>query len=215
MEIYLDTANTDYIEKYLVPYNLSGVTCNPSILAKDKQDWEVLAQLVKGDKKLFVQVLATDTEGMVKEALKLREKYDIIIKVPCSSEGYKAMVQLKKAGVPILATAIYSPLQAILAAQCGVDYVAPYVNRMSDSEQDGVEIVSNIQQAFDLQGLDCKIVAASFKNLNQISTLLIMGVYAVTLPVDLFEKMIANPLTEAAVVNFTKDWKKFTGRNTL
>jgi len=101
MEIYLDTANTDYIEKYLVPYNLSGVTCNPSILAKDKQDWEVLAQLVKGDKKLFVQVLATDTAGMVKEALQLREKYDIIIKVPCSSEGYKAMVELKKAGVPI------------------------------------------------------------------------------------------------------------------
>ena len=215
MEIYLDTADVAKIEKYCEAYPLAGFTCNPTLVAASDRTIEDLMKLAIG-KNVFVQSIALDYEGIIADAKRLKEiRADAYIKIPCTPEGYKAMHILKQQGYKVLATAIYTVGQALMAAACNVDYVAPYVNRMSDTEVDGCELVEHIICAFASQRVTTKIVAASFKNLNQVVRLLVSGVDAVTVPTDIFEKLIDNKLTNDAVDVFMSQWEHRFNKKTL
>ena len=215
MELYIDTANVEKIEQYCAQYPLAGFTCNPTIVTKENRTVEELVNLVPG-KRVFVQAIAEDYEGILADARKLRSmREDIYIKIPCTPDGYRAMYTLKQEGFGILATAVYTVGQALMSAACGADYVAPYVNRMSDTEVDGCELVEDIVCAFASQKIETKVIAASFKNLNQVVRLLVAGAEAVTIPLDLFEKLINNKLTNDATKVFADQWEAHFNRRSI
>ena len=208
MDIYLDSANYEKIAEYVEAYNIKGVTSNPTIIVKDKADILKLVEAVTKNKELFLQVISDDVEGIISETKKLMSlSKNIIVKIPASSNGLKAIKKLSDESIKTLATGIYSVEQALLAANCGAAYVAPYVNRICDLEIDGVKSALEIQKAFKLNNIDCKVIAASFKNLMQVKELLINGIDAVTISADLMEKLIYNKNTAYAVKDFVTAWK--------
>ncbi len=216
MDFYLDSADYGKITEYVEAYNIKGVTSNPTIIVKDKADIMKLIEVIPKDKELFVQVISDELEGIIEETKKLMSlSENIIVKIPATPNGLKAIKILKEQNIKTLATGIYSVEQALMAANCGAAYVAPYVNRICDLEIDGVKAALEIQKTFKQQNIDCKVLAASFKNMMQVKELMINGIDAVTISVDLMEKLIYNKNTEYAVKNFVSAWKDYTGNDTL
>jgi fructose-6-phosphate aldolase 2 len=208
MELYLDTANVKQIKHLCEIYPLSGITCNPSIVINDKATIEELCAL--DDRlKVCIQVIGETVEEMLADADKiLALRPNVIVKVPVTPVGYQVLHILSKKKIHTLATAIHNVAQALFAAQCGATYLAPYVNRICENDVDGVQTVIDMHHALQNQGSSTKIIAASFKNLYQVSTLLAAGVDAVTVSPDLFYKWIDNQDTRSAVDKFTSDWQK-------
>ncbi len=175
-----------------------------------------LIEVIPKDKELFVQVISDELEGIIEETKKLMSlSENIIVKIPATPNGLKAIKILKEQNIKTLATGIYSVEQALMAANCGAAYVAPYVNRICDLEIDGVKAALEIQKTFKQQNIDCKVLAASFKNMMQVKELMINGIDAVTISADLMEKLIYNKNTEYAVKDFVSAWKDYTGNDTL
>jgi len=162
---------------------------------------------------LHVQVLGTTTADMIKDATRIREEVDgeLFVKIPVSDAGYKAMQILKKEGYGVTATAIYTPQQALIAANCGADFTAPYVNRIDNISGMGVNVVSMITELFDLHGLDTKVLAASFKNVQQVHEVALTGAQSVTVGSEILWKLAEHPLTDMSVEQFTKDWENQYG----
>ncbi|MBQ4084847.1 MAG: fructose-6-phosphate aldolase, partial [Alphaproteobacteria bacterium] len=197
----LDSANTEEIKKACDIFPLAGVTTNPTIITKEKKPFfELLREIrsIIGDKMLHVQVLGTTTEDMIKDATRIREEVDgeLFVKIPVSDAGYKAMQILKKEGYGVTATAIYTPQQALIAANCGADFTAPYVNRIDNISGMGVNVVSMITELFDLHGLDTKVLAASFKNVQQVHEVALTGAQSVTVGSEILWKLAEHPLTD-------------------
>ncbi len=216
MDFYLDSADYGKIMEYVEAYNIKGVTSNPTIIVKDKADIMKLIEVVPKDKELFVQVISDELVGIIEETKKLMSlSENIIVKIPATPNGLKAIKILKEQNIKTLATGIYSVEQALMAANCGAAYVAPYVNRICDLEIDGVKAALEIQKTFKQQNIDCKVLAASFKNMMQVKELMINGIDAVTISADLMEKLIYNKNTEYAVKDFVSAWKDYTGNDTL
>ena len=216
MDFYLDSADYRKITEYVEAYNIKGVTSNPTIIVKDKADIMKLIEVVPKDKELFVQVISDELKGIIAETKKLMSfSENIIVKIPAPPNGLKAIKILKEQNIKTLATGIYSVEQALMAANCGAAYVAPYVNRICDLEIDGVKAALEIQKTFKQQNIDCKVLAASFKNMMQVKELMINGIDAVTISADLMEKLIYNKNTEYAVKDFVSAWKDYTGNDTL
>lgn len=220
MKLILDTADTKAIAQFNDILTIDGVTTNPSIIVKSgKQAEEVIQEIISlldDDQKLFIQAIANDVEGIVKEAEwihSLRDK-NMYVKIPVSEVGYKAIKECKKRGFNVLATAIYSANQAFLAALNGADCVAPYVNRMCNF-QDGIQEVLDLQTMLEKHNLNTYIVAASFKNTKQVHDLIKGGIEAVTIPIDVAAQMIDHPATQQAINTFEKDWHTTYNRNTL
>lgn len=220
MEFVLDTADLDAIKELDELINVAGVTTNPTIITKSgKQPEEVISALVdylKPEQKLFFQTVSTDLEGMLEEAryicgLRPQNTY---VKIPVTRNGLKAIKAAKAEGLGVLATAIYSADEAFLAALNGADYLAPYVNRMCNYG-DGVGQVIDLIQMLEVQHLDSKVIAASFKSVEQVHTLIAAGIQAVTVPPEVVRAMIDHPGTEIAVSEFTANWEKAYGRTTL
>lgn len=220
MELFLDTNDTQAIHDLNDLLTISGATTNPSIVVKSGQQPEVLIdkmiEVLNEDQKLFVQVVSHDFDGMMKEARQianLRPK-NTYAKIPVSEEGLRATKQAKKEGIGVLATAIYTPDQAFLAAMNGADYLAPYVNRMDDYG-DGVEAVKDLIEMLKVHQLAARIVAASFKNARQVHELIKAGIQAVTVPVDVVYKMVRHPGTKIATDEFEQQWNQACHRSTL
>ena len=167
-----------------------------------------------GDKKqLHVQVTASDTEDMIKEAEYITKNLgmDTYIKVPTNETGIKTIKLLKTSGYNVTATAIYTVQQALLASSVGADYVAPYINRMYNNNCDAMEAVSDMADLFITHGKETKILAASFKNTNQILGAFLAGSHAATASPDLYTMMVTSPLVDAAIKTFDDDWKNLYG----
>ncbi len=220
MELILDTADVAAIKELNDLLTVTGVTTNPSIITKSKKPFDQVVKeiidILSEDQKLFIQVLATTCDEIVEEAkyiCSLRKK-NMYVKIPVTHEGLKAIKKCKKLGLGVLATAIYTADQAFLAALSRADYLAPYVNRM-DNFGDGVENVKELIQMLEKNHMDTKVVAASFKNTKQVHQLLVAGIQAVTIPVDVAFHMIDHPGTDSAVKTFTDDWKKAYGITAL
>ncbi len=217
MKLLIDDADIAKIKRIYEFYPIDGVTTNPSILAKSgRKPYEVLKEIREfiGDtSELHAQVLSRTAEGMIEEAramVKVLGK-NTFIKVPSIPEGFKAMRALKAEGFNITATAIYTPMQAYLAAKSGADYAAPYVNRIDNLGANGIESVKMIQDIFDNNGFKTKILAASFKNSNQVQELCAYGVGASTVAPDVIEGLVKNVCVTGAVEDFIRDFEGLCG----
>ncbi|MEG2801233.1 MAG: transaldolase family protein, partial [Longicatena sp.] len=188
MELILDTADTQAIKELNELLCIQGVTTNPTIITKSGKPFdEVVKEIIailNENQKLFIQVVSTTCDEMVEEAryiCSLRPK-NMVVKIPVTNEGYKAIKKCKALGLEVLATAIYTSQQAFLAALSGADYLAPYVNRM-DNYGDGVLDVIDLLAMLKNANMQTKVIAASFKNTQQVHSLLVAGIQAITLPV--------------------------------
>lgn len=210
--LILDTANLKDIEEALEYYPIAGVTTNPSIITKEDGDYietfKDIRNLIGKDKALHVQILAEDAETMVEEGIYLRELLgkNTYIKVPITKEGIKAIKMLKEKNIETTGTAIFTPLQALVAAEAGASFVAPYVNRIDNLQGDGIAVVEKIKMLFEEHQMNTQILAASFKNVQQIQETLLVGAENVTIPFKLLEKLIYCPSTDLSVDQFVQDW---------
>ena len=217
----LDTADLAAIKHCNEFYPLSGVTTNPSIIAKENGAfWQILKEIrgvIGNDKMLHVQTVQTTAKKMVEEAKLIKEKIggDIYIKIPIGEEGLKAVPMIKNLGIGVTMTAIFTPAQALMAAKAGADFVAPYVNRLDNILGDGTNVVAEIVQQFEIYGLDCKVLAASFKNAEQVHRCALCGCHSVTVSADVLKSLITHPMTDAAVEGFERDWKGVYGDKTI
>lgn len=220
-ELILDTADVEGIKQCLDILDVQGVTTNPTIITKSGKQPERAIQdiidVLDEDQKLFVQVVATGYDDIMEEArhiASLRGGKNVYAKVPVTHAGLKAIKRCRVEGIKTLATAIYSADAAFMAAHNGADYLAPYVNRMCNYG-DGVEQVCDLIDMLAVQGSTTKVLAASFKNVDQVHRLVLNGIQAVTIPVDVALGMVGHPGTAIAVGEFSANWKAAYGRDTL
>ena len=213
MELLLDTGNLHEIERLMGIYPIDGITTNPSILSNCggdlKQVLSALRRLSANLESLHVQVTEETAEGMLAQGKLLADFFgpNLYLKLPVSPEGIKAMRLVKAAGLNITATAIFTPLQGLIAAKAGASYIAPYVNRLDDICGDGVSVACEIFSTLKLHGFEAKVLGASFKNIGQIQALAACGVQAVTVNPDLMDKIIYHPSTDAGIRLFNEDWR--------
>ena len=208
----LDTADRAAIRHAFEFYPMDGVTTNPSIIAKEKTDFLPLVKEIRDiigpDKMLHIQTAEKTAEKIVAEAklLKAAVGGELYIKIPIGEEGLKATMMLKEIGIPVTMTAIFTPAQALVAAKAGAAFVAPYVNRLDNITGDGNGVVADITAILDQYGLDCQVLAASFKNVEQVHRAALCGCHSVTVAPEILSMLIAHPLTDAAVAAFDADW---------
>lgn len=208
----LDTADIDAIKHCNEYYPLAGVTTNPSIIAKEHTDfWDLvkeIREIIGDDKMLHVQTTQKTAEKIIAEAELLRKELrgNFFVKIPISEEGLKATMELKKLGIGVTMTAIFTPAQALISAMAGADFVAPYVNRLDNIIGDGIEVVAEIVNQFKHYNLDCKVLAASFKTAEQVHKCASVGCHSVTVSADILKTVISHPMTDMAIAGFEKDW---------
>ena len=220
MRFLIDTFSPEAAAQILQSFPAEGVTTNPAIICRERADLkQTLLALrgVLGDKMLHVQTMQREANAMAEEALRLREKLsskpdgsDFYIKLPCLPEGIKACMRLKEEGVHVTMTAIFSPVQALSAARAGADFVAPYVNKLDDAGE-GERCVEMIARVFEKHALKTRILAASFRNAEQVLRVALSGSHYITLPPAFFEKLTTHPMTELAIAGFESDWAAVYG----
>lgn len=220
MELLLDTADAHAVKELSEMLPIAGVTTNPTIITSSKKTPEEviseMCQVLSPDQLFFMQSIAQDTEGIVRDARAIshvRPK-NMVVKIPVTHAGLKAIPLVKKEGIPVLATAIYSSDQAFMAAMCGADYLAPYVNRM-ESFGDGIQEVRDLLTMLRVNDMDTKVVAASFKNPRQVHELILAGIQSVTIPPAIAYAMISHPGTASAVTDFTDAWQEAFKRDSF
>ena len=217
----LDTADLEAIKHCNEFYPLEGVTTNPSIISKEKTDFFKLVKEIRaiiGTKKmLHVQTVQTEAAKIVEEAILLKKELggEFYVKIPICEEGIKATMMLKELGIGVTMTAIFTPEQALIAAKAGASFVAPYVNRLDNILGDGTEVVAQIVKQFKLHELNCRVLAASFKNAEQVHKCAMAGCHSVTVSDDILKSLISHPMTDAAVAGFNKDWRGCYGEKTI
>lgn len=213
----LDTANTEQIKRAFDLYPMHGVTTNPTIISKEKRNFLDILKEIRGiigeDKMLHVQAVSTKAEDIVREAEYLNKTIggNLYIKVPVIPEGIKAIKILKSKGIKTTATAVFTAEQALMAATAGAEFVAPYVNRIDNISGNGVDVVSQIVELFELHNVDTKVLAASFKNVQQVHEVALTGCQSVTVNAEIMDKLLAHPLTDWSVDQFIKDWESVYG----
>ena len=216
MKIFLDTANVDSIKMYNDMGLLDGITTNPSLLSKEGGDpqktMEEIVSIVKGD--ISLEVLSTDYEGMMEEGRRLK-KYgeNVIVKCPMTADGLKACKALTAEGIPVNITLIFSPNQAVLAAKAGAKYVSPFIGRLDDIGQDGMNLIKEIKQIFSNYDFSTEILVASVRHPMHVVDAAKLGADVVTLPPAVLGKMLKHPLTDIGLKNFLADWEKLKAEN--
>lgn len=219
MRLYIDSADVKQIAKLNEYYPIAGVTTNPSIIVKENRTYlnllKEIREVIGEEKELFVQVIGDSAAEMVEEANFINKQLsgNVVVKIPVTEEGIKAIKLLAAENIPTLATTIYTSFQALIAAMAGAQYVAPYVNRIDNLAGNGVKVVSEIAELFSTYRLPTEILAASFKNVQQVHDVCLAGAQTVTVGPDLIEKFIAFPATPADVSVFKEQWQKAYGMN--
>ncbi len=209
MKLFIDTANVDEIRQASELGVICGVTTNPSLIAKEGR---VFADVVREitrivDGPISAEVVASEADGMVAEATELTKIHkNIVIKIPMTAEGLKAVRRLSAMGVHTNVTLIFSPAQALLAARAGATYVSPFVGRLNDISSDGNTLVEAIAKIFSLHGIKTEIIAASIRGPEDVVDVALAGAHIATVPYKVICQMIAHPLTDAGIERFMKDW---------
>ena len=219
MELFLDTADAQAVAELSQVLTIAGATTNPTIITKSgktpEQVFEEMNAVLAPEQKLFMQAIATDFDGIMADARKIVSLHaNMVVKIPVTPVGLRAIKAAKAEGMEVLATAIYSADEAFLAAMNGADYLAPYVNRMCNLG-DGIAQVRDLQIMLENNNLPAKICAASFKNTLQVHELIVAGAQAATIPPDVAWAMVKNPNTSIAVDEFGAAWKDAFGRDTF
>lgn len=218
MKILIDDADIIKIKEIYEYYPVDGVTTNPSILVKNggnpKEVLKMIRSFIGKEAELHVQVVSQNAEAMIEEAKCIRNALGekTYIKIPVIPEGLKAIKKLSAEGYLITATAIYTPMQAFLAAKAGADFAAPYVNRIDNLGADGAETTKNIHDMFVKNNYKTEVLAASFKNIRQVSELCRYGIGGITVATDLMKKFLQNDSVIAAVDAFCADFEELCGK---
>ncbi|MCL6632716.1 MAG: fructose-6-phosphate aldolase [Alicyclobacillus herbarius] len=211
MKIFIDTANVAEIRNAAEMGILSGVTTNPSLVAKEGRDFiEVLKEIVEiVDGPISAEVVSLDADGMVEEALPLADIHpNIVIKVPLTGEGLKAVHRLAQRGIKTNVTLVFSANQALLAARAGATFVSPFIGRLDDISYNGVELISDISTIFDIHGIETEIIAASIRHPMHVTEAAKAGAHIATCPYAVIDRMIKHPLTDQGIERFLADWSK-------
>ena len=212
MEIYLDTANLTEIKQALAWGILDGVTTNPTLIAREGRDPQRhfidILKLVY-PRPVSLEVVSDGHEDMIREAEELSKLSDnVVVKIPMTEEGIKAVSILSKKGIKTNVTLIFTPMQALLAAKAGATYVAPFMGRLDDRGWNGVSLVENIIKIFRNYNISTKIIAASTRNVRHVLEVSLLGVDIVTMPFRVLVKMFDHPLTVEGIDRFKKDWQQ-------
>lgn len=210
MKLFIDTANIDEIREINDWGVICGVTTNPSLIAKEGRDFkEVIHEIVSiVDGPISAEVISLVADKMVEEALELAKIHkNIVIKIPMTKEGLKAVSVLSKKGINTNVTLIFSASQALLAARAGATYVSPFVGRMDDISNEGIDIIEDIVDIFDLHGIDTEIISASIRHPMHVIQSAKAGAHIATIPYKVFDAMLKHPLTDIGIEKFLKDWE--------
>ena len=210
MKIFMDTANVDEIKQYVDWGVVYGVTTNPSLIAKSgRTQAEVIpeiAALVSGP--VSAEVISTECAGMIEEARKLAKiAENVVIKIPCIPEGLKAVKILSAEGIKTNVTLVFSMSQALLAARAGATFVSPFIGRLDDIGQDGVQLVDNIVKSFKLYGIETEVIAASIRNIEHVEKVMLTGCQIATIPTKVLAQMINHQLTDKGLALFMADYQ--------
>ena len=211
MQFFLDTADLDDIKKYASWGIVDGVTTNPSIIAKQGVDLETrikeIAEVVDGP--ISAEVVSEDAEGMIEEGMRISKWHpNVYIKVPMTSEGLKAVKHFSDNGLHTNVTLVFSVSQAVMAAKAGATLVSPFVGRLDDISEDGMQLIADIRVAFDNYGYDTKILAASIRHPKHVVDSIMVGADIATMPPSIFDKLVKHPLTDKGLAAFLADWEK-------
>lgn len=218
MKLLIDDAHIDLIKEIYEYYPVDGVTTNPSILTKcGEEPFKVLREIRQliGDKaQLHVQAVADTAEGMAEDARRITRELGVetYVKIPAIKEGFKAMKILAEEGIRVTATAVYTPMQGFLAGKCGAAYVAPYINRIDNMGYNGIGVAKQIHDILKNNHMETEVVAASFKNTQQVLELCMYGVGAATVAPDVIRGFVKNREIMGAVDDFVKDFEELTGK---
>ncbi|MCF6461185.1 fructose-6-phosphate aldolase [Clostridium sp. Cult3] len=210
MKLFIDTANIDEIEEVNQWGVICGVTTNPSLIAKEGRDFKQVIEEISSivDGPISAEVISLEWKGMVKEARELAKIHpNIVVKIPMTKDGLKAVNILSKEGIKTNVTLIFSPNQALLAAKAGASYVSPFVGRLDDIGNEGIYIIEDIVEIFNVHGIDTEIIAASIRHPVHVIQAAKAGSHIATIPYKVFIQMLAHPLTDIGIEKFLKDWE--------
>ena len=212
MKIFVDTAKIEEIKKVKEWGILDGVTKNPTLLSQTGKPWkEAALEILKEipDKPVSLEVIATDFEGIVKEAKELAKMGDnVVIKIPFTYEGIRAVKALKAEEIKTNVTLVFSSMQALIAGKAGATYVSPFIGRIDDISYNGIEIVEEIAQIYTIYDFETEIIAASIRNLDHVKQCALIGVDIATIPFKVIQQMFKHPLTDTGLDRFLKDAKE-------
>jgi len=215
MKFFIDTANLDEIREAKDLGIIDGVTTNPSLVAKEgcqsREDFKKLiheiCEVAQGP--VSAEVVSIDSDGMVREGKELAEIHEhVVIKVPMITDGLKATRRLAEEGIKTNVTLVFSPLQALLAAKAGATYVSPFVGRLDDISQTGMELVAQILEIYQNYIFETEILVASIRNPLHVLEAAQMGADVATIPLKVIEQLAKHPLTDIGMKKFLDDWKR-------
>lgn len=211
MKFFLDTANLSDIKKYASWGIIDGVTTNPSLIAKEgvslKDRILEIAEVVNGP--LSAEVVSEDHEGMMKEALEYAQWHEnIYIKVPMTSEGLKTVKALSEQRIKTNVTLVFTLGQAIMAAKAGATLISPFVGRLDDISQDGMQLIQEIVDTFANYDFDTQILVASIRHPRHVLDAAMIGAHICTMPPEIMDKLVSHPLTDKGIEKFLADWEK-------
>jgi transaldolase len=215
MKIFLDTANILEIKEAVSMGMVDGVTTNPSLMAKEsgRKLEDIIHEICKiVDGPVSVEALSNTAEEMFQEGKRLHaiSPKNIVIKIPMCEEGLKAIGMLSKANIPTNCTLIFSVNQGILAIKAGASYVSPFVGRLDDIGEDGMQVVEDLLTFIENYGFDTEIIAASVRHPLHVTQVALSGAHIATIPFNILKKMVHHPLTDKGIDAFNQDWVKFT-----
>jgi transaldolase len=211
MKFFIDTANVEEIRKATEMGWVDGVTTNPTLIAKEKREFKELVREICHivDGPVNAEVLSTQTKEMIAEAQELVKISDkIVVKIPLSKEGLKTVKLLSGEGIKTNMTLCFSPVQALMAAKAGAAYVSPFVGRLDDVSERGMDLVEKILTIYENYGYDTEIIVASVRNPIHVLDAALMGADIATMPYQVMERLIDHPLTTIGLEKFLADWKK-------
>lgn len=211
MKFFIDTANLDEIKEAHSLGILAGVTTNPSLVAKEGIDFHErlreITSLVSGS--VSAEVIATDAKGMIEEGKELAAiAPNITVKVPMTLEGLKAVRAFSDLNIKTNVTLVFSANQALLAARAGASYVSPFLGRLDDIGQSGLELISTISEMFIIHDIDTEIIAASIRHPQHVSESALRGAHIATVPLKIIDQLVQHPLTDSGIEKFLSDWNK-------
>jgi transaldolase len=211
MKFFIDTANIEEIKKGVALGMVDGVTTNPSLIAKEDKPFEELLQEICGlvDGPVNGEAVSLDADGMVEEGRELAALHqNIVVKIPMTTEGLKAVKILSSENIRTNVTLIFSPMQALMAAKAGASYVSPFVGRLDDISQVGMDLVSDIMSIYGNYGYETEIIVASIRNPIHVVEAALMGADISTIPFKVIDQLAKHPLTDIGMEKFLADWEK-------
>lgn len=216
MKFFLDTANIDEIKRVNDLGLVDGVTTNPTLIAKEGKDFETVIKEITSvvDGPVSAEVVALDYDGMVKEAREVAAWADnVVVKIPMTEEGLKAVNTLSQEGIKTNVTLIFSVAQGLLAAKAGATYISPFIGRIDDIGEDGMNLIYDLRLVLDNYDLDAEIIAASIRHIGHFEETAEAGADIATVPGSLFPKLWSHPLTDKGIEGFMADWKVYQNRD--